>query len=223
MFDIIKAGGWVMLPIILCSIISMAIIIERFWTLQRKHIVPKGLVTQVWRWIKEGRLDKKRVEILRNHSPLGRILAAGLVNMHRDREVMKAGIEEVGSQVVHDLERYLSTLGTIAEIAPLLGLLGTVTGIIRMMIAVGTGGLGNPALLSAGLAEALITTAAGLFVAIPALIFYRYFRRLVDSLVVSMEQEALKMIDVLYIEREALKDIKYDATQTVHTLSNSPQ
>ena len=202
MFEIIKAGGWVMFPILLCSILSMAIIGERFWTLRRRNIAPKGLVAQVWKWVKEGKLDKKRLNSLRTHSPLGKILAAGLVNMHLGREAMKTSIEEVGNQIVHELERYLNTLGTIAEITPLLGLLGTVTGIIRMMTAVGEAGLGNPTVLSSGLAEALLTTAAGLFVAIPAFIFYRYFRGLVDTLVVTMEQEALKMLDVLQSERE---------------------
>lgn len=202
MFEILRAGGWVMVPIILCSVVAMAIIGERFWTLRRKHVVPKGLVTQVWKWAKENKLDKQRLNLLRNHSPLGRILAAGLVNQHHDREMMKASIEEASSQVIHDLEKYLNTLGTIAEIAPLLGLLGTVTGIIRMFAAIGEVGLGNPIVLSSGLSEALITTAAGLFVAIPAFVFYRYFRGLVDELILSMEQEALKMIDVLHGERE---------------------
>lgn len=202
MFEIIRAGGWVMVPIILCSVVAMAIIGERFWTLRRKHVVPKGLIAQVWKWAKENKLDKQRLNLLRNHSPLGRILAAGLVNQHHDREMMKASIEEASSQVIHDLEKYLNTLGTIAEIAPLLGLLGTVTGIIRMFAAIGEVGLGNPIVLSSGLSEALITTAAGLFVAIPAFVFYRYFRGLVDELILSMEQEALKMIDVLHGERE---------------------
>ncbi len=202
MFEIIKAGGWVMWPIILCSIISMAIIGERFWSLQRKYVIPKGLVSQVWKWVKEDKIDKIRLDFLRKSSPLGRILAAGLLNMHHNREVMKSGIEEVGNQVVHELERYLNTLGTIAEITPLLGLLGTVTGIIKMFAVVGSGGLGNPALLSGGLSEALVSTAAGLTVAIPSFVFYRYFRGLVDGLVVSMEQEALKLIDIVAGERE---------------------
>ncbi len=202
MLEIIKAGGWMIWPIILCSIIATAIIGERFWTLQKKYVVPKGLVTQVWRWIKEGKLDKKRLNALRNNSPLGRILAAGLVNRYHDRDMMKASIEEASSQVIYSLERYLNTLGTIAEIAPLLGLLGTVTGMIRMFAAIGEVGLGNPTVLSSGLSEALMTTAAGLFVAIPAFVFYRYFRGVVDELTLSMEQEALKMIDVLHGERE---------------------
>ncbi|MCV6639378.1 MotA/TolQ/ExbB proton channel family protein [Candidatus Albibeggiatoa sp. nov. NOAA] len=203
MFELFKAGGWVMIPLLICSIVAFAIIIERFWTLQRGKVVPKNLVPQVWKWVKDDRLDKARIDALRINSPLGQILAAGLVNMHHDREMMKASIEEVANKVVHDLERYLNTLGTIAEIAPLLGLLGTVTGIIRMMTQVGEVGLGNPMVLSSGLSEALMTTAAGLVIAIPAFIFYRYFRGLVDELVVSMEQETLKMLDILHGDREA--------------------
>ncbi len=203
MFEFFKAGGWVMIPLLVCSIIALAIIIERFWTLQRSKIVPKNLVPQVWKWVKDDRLDKARIDALRGSSPLGQVLAAGLVNMHHDREMMKASIEEVANKVVHDLERYLNTLGTIAEISPLLGLLGTVTGIIRMMSQVGEVGLGNPLVLSSGLSEALMTTAAGLVIAIPAFIFYRYFRGLVDELVVLMEQEALKMLDILHGDREA--------------------
>ncbi|MEN9848917.1 MAG: hypothetical protein RL368_1657 [Pseudomonadota bacterium] len=203
MFDILKAGGWVMYPIILCSVIAMTIIIERFWSLRRRYVLPSGLTQQVSKWVQEGgKVDNKRLEILRNNSPLGKVLAAGLVNMEHGREMMKASVEEVGSQIVHELERYLNTLGTIAEIAPLLGLFGTVTGIIRMFAAIGVVGLGNPSALSAGLSEALIATAAGLAVAIPTVVFYRYFRGLVDELVVSMEQEALKLIDTLHGDRE---------------------
>ncbi len=202
MLDIIRAGGWIVWPIILGSVLAMAIIGERFWALQRKKVVPKGLVAQVWKWAKEGKLDKQRLNLLRNNSPLGRILAAGLANKPRNRDTMKASIEEASGQVIHDLEKYLNTLGTIAEVAPLLGLLGTVAGMIRMFAAVGEVGLGNPMVLSSGLSEALITTAAGLTVAIPAFIFYRYFRGVVDELVLSMEQEASKMINILYGERE---------------------
>lgn len=203
MFEILKAGGWVMYPIILCSIIAMTIIIERFWSLRRRYVLPNGLTQQVSKWVQEGgKIDNKRLDVLRNNSPLGQVLAAGLVNIEHGREMMKASIEEVGSQVIHNLERYLNTLGTIAEIAPLLGLFGTVTGIIRMFAAIGVVGLGNPSALSAGLSEALIATAAGLAVAIPTVVFYRYFRGLVDELVVLMEQEALKLIDTLHGDRE---------------------
>ncbi|ALG69552.2 MotA/TolQ/ExbB proton channel family protein [Beggiatoa leptomitoformis] len=203
MFQIIVAGGWVMLPILLCSIAALAIIGERFWSLQRKYIIPKGLINQVWKRMQEGNFDKKHLEVLRNNSPLGKMLAAAIAHMHHDREMMKSGISEVTNEVVHDLEKYLNTLGTIAEISPLLGLLGTVTGIISMFAAVGEHGLGNPAVLSNGLSEALITTAAGLFVAIPTFVFYRYFRGKVDQFLVDMEQETLKMIDIIHGEREA--------------------
>lgn len=202
MLEIIRAGGWIIWPIILCSVFAMAIIGERFWALQRKKVVPKGLVAQVWKWLKDGKLDKQRLNLLRKNSPLGQILAAGLANKSNNRETMKASIEDASSQVIHDLEKYLNALGTIAEIAPLLGLLGTVTGMIRMFAAVGEVGLGNPMVLSSGLSEALLTTAAGLTVAIPAFIFYRYFRGLVDELVLSLEQEASKLIDVLHNGRE---------------------
>ncbi|RKZ43062.1 MAG: MotA/TolQ/ExbB proton channel family protein [Candidatus Parabeggiatoa sp. nov. 3] len=202
MLEIIQSGGLIIWPIILCSVIAMAIIGERFWSLQAKKVVPKGLVAQVWKWAKEGKLDKQRLARLRNHSPLGLILVAGLVNRSHNRDMMKDAIQEASNRVIHDLEKYLNTLGTIAEITPLLGLLGTVMGMIRMFAAIGEVGLGNPMVLSSGLSEALVTTAAGLTVAIPAFIFHRYFRGVVDELVLSMEQEALKMVDVLHGERE---------------------
>ncbi|MBE9563511.1 MAG: MotA/TolQ/ExbB proton channel family protein [Proteobacteria bacterium] len=202
MLEFIKAGGWIMGPLILCSVLATAIIIERFWFLRKKNIVPKNLVPQVWKWVKSNKLDKQKIVILRNHSPLGQILAAGLVNRNHSRAMMKLSIEEASGQVIHSLEKYLNTLGTIAEISPLLGLLGTITGMIRMFAAIGEVGLGNPLVLSGGLSEALITTAAGLTVAIPAFIFYRYFRSLVDELIMSMEQEAVKMLDILHGNRE---------------------
>lgn len=202
MFEFVKAGGWLMLPILLCSVVAMAIIVERFWSLQRSRISPENLVAQVWQWAKAGVLDARHIQALRVGSPLGRVLAAGLVNLHHDREVMKEGIEEVGRHVVHDLERYLNTLGTIASISPLLGLLGTVIGMIKVFGAITTQGVGDPSVLAGGIAEALITTAAGLSVAIPTLMFYRYFRGKVNLLVVTMEQEALKMVEVLHGERE---------------------
>jgi biopolymer transport protein ExbB len=202
MFEILSAGGWIMIPILLCSIIATAIIIERFWTLQKEYIIPADLVPKIWKWIKEDDLDKGQLIFLHNHSPMGEILAAALTNRNHSREIMKASIEEASNQVLHKLEKYLNTLGTIAEIAPLLGLLGTVTGMIAMFAAVGEVGLGNPKILSGGLSEALITTATGLSVAIPAFIFYRYFRGVVDELILTMEQEALKIIDVLHGDRE---------------------
>jgi len=202
-FELVKAGGWVMLPLLACSVIALAIVIERLWSLQRRRVTPDNLVAQVWQWARAGVLDDARVQSLRQGSPLGRVLAAGLVYRDAERDVMKESIEEVGRHVVHDLSRYLNTLGTIASIAPLLGLLGTVFGMIKMFVASSQAGTGDAAVLAGGIAEALITTAAGLMIAIPALMFHRYFLGRVEALVVVMEQEALKLIEVLHGERAA--------------------
>ena len=202
MFEMVQAGGWLMLPILLCSIIALAIVGERFWSLQQKRINPATLVSQVWQWYKSDNLTDQNIEALANTSPLGRVLAAGLVNRHHPREIMKESIEDTGRQVVVELERYLNTLGTIASITPLLGLLGTVIGMIKVFAAITSHGVGNPSVLAGGISEALITTAAGLSVAIPSLIFYRYFRGKVDELVIKMEEEALKIVDVMHGDRE---------------------
>ena len=201
MFEIVQAGGSLMIPIILCSVISAAICVERFWTLRASQIAPRNLLVQVWNWIKNNELDAKRLRELRSGSPLGKILAAGVTNHRGGRDVMKESIEEVASHVVHELERYLNTLGTVAAITPLLGLLGTVIGMIRVFTSMKLEGTGNEAVLAGGISEALITTAAGLTVAIPSLFFYRFFQRRIDNLVVGMEQEALKLIDVMHSER----------------------
>lgn len=202
MLELIKAGGLLMWPILLCSVISLAIIAERFWSLQQKRIAPKNLVGRVWQWEKVGHLDAKRIHDLRIGSPLGKILAAGLVNRAHEREVMKESIEEVGRHVAHELERFLNTLGTIASITPLLGLLGTVIGMIKVFAVITAHGVGDPSVLAEGISVALLTTAAGLSVAIPTLMFHRYFRGKVDELIVTMEQEALKMVDVMHGLRE---------------------
>lgn len=202
MFELVKAGGWLMLPIVACSVISLGIIIERIWTLQRKRVIPENLVAQVWQLHKKGELTNLHINTIRQGSPLGRILAAGLVNRMHSREIMKEAIEEVGRQVVHELERFLTTLGTIASIAPLLGLLGTVIGMIKVFSAIMIAGVGNPGELAGGISEALITTAAGLSVAIPSIMFHRYFEGRVGLLVVGMEEEALKMVEVMQGARE---------------------
>lgn len=191
-----------MLPIILCSIAAMAIIAERFWSLQKKKILPPELVAQVWKLYRESKLDEITLRRLKTSSPLGCVLAAGLANRMHGREVMKECIEEAGRQVVHDLDRFLNSLGTIASIAPLLGLLGTVLGMIQVFSAIVTYGVGNPGVLAGGISVALITTAAGLIVAIPSLAFHRYFVRLVDEYVVNMEEEALKLVEIIHGNRE---------------------
>ncbi|MES9831663.1 MAG: MotA/TolQ/ExbB proton channel family protein [Candidatus Thiodiazotropha sp. LLP2] len=202
MFELVKSGGWLMLPIIVCSIVALGIVIERIWSLQRKKVMPDYLMKQILQLHQEDKLSLADLSKLKNSSPLGRILAAGLVNRNHDKDVMKEAIEEVGRQVVHELERYLNTLGTIASISPLLGLLGTVIGMIKVFSVIVTSGVGDPGVLAGGISEALITTAAGLSVAIPTLMFHRYFTGLIDRLVIGMEERALKMVEVIHGERE---------------------
>jgi biopolymer transport protein ExbB len=200
-FEIVKAGGWLMLPIILCSVVAIAIVIERFWTLNPARIAPRHTLAEVWAKLKHNQLDAAQLRELRLSSPLGQILAAGLVNARAGRAIMTESIEQAAAHVVHDMERYLSTLGTIASIAPLLGLLGTVFGMIQVFSEIMTLGSGNAAVLAGGISQALITTAAGLCVGIPALIFYRTFLRRVASLVVELERESIKLVDALHSSR----------------------
>jgi len=201
-FELIRNGGWLMLPIILCSIGAMGIVAERFWSLRRKNILPPDLVPYIWRKVKADKLDDAEIRRIRLSSPLGTILASGLINSRHGREMMKTSIEETGRQVIHELEHFLNSLGTIASVTPLLGLLGTVVGMIKVFAAIMIHGVGDPGILAGGISEALITTAAGLTVAIPSLIFHRYFERLVDEYVLNMEEEALKLIDVMHGDRE---------------------
>jgi len=190
-----------MLPIITCSIVALAITIERFWTLQKERVTPKYLAAKIWQWSNDGKLDENRIFQIRKSSPLGRVLASGLLNKNYDREIMKESIEETGRHVAYELQRFLNTLGTIAAISPLLGLLGTVIGMIQVFSVITSVGVGDPGELAGGISKALITTAAGLSVAIPSLIFVRYFRRRVDGLVVGMEEEAIKLVEVMHGQR----------------------
>ncbi len=190
-----------MLPIITCSIVALAITIERFWTLQKERVTPKYLAAKIWQWSKDGKLDENRIFQIRKSSPLGRVLASGLLNKNYDREIMKESIEETGRHVAYELQRFLNTLGTIAAISPLLGLLGTVIGMIQVFSVITSVGVGDPGELAGGISKALITTATGLSVAIPSLIFVRYFRRRVDGLVVGMEEEAIKLVEVMHGQR----------------------
>lgn len=201
MESIVFAGGWLMLPLVLCSIVVIAITIERFWTLDPKKITPKHQLAQVWGWIKNNQVTQERLKELQTSSELGKIIAAGLSNSKNGRDVMKDSIEDAASQVIHGMERYIGVLGTIAAVAPLLGLLGTVLGMIKVFVAIELQGTGNAGALAGGISEALITTAAGLVVAIPAMISHRYFIRRIDSLSVTMEQECIKLIDALHSER----------------------
>ena len=186
-----------MWPILLCSVVAVGIIVERFWTLSKGTVAPKGLAGQVQRLVEAQQLNNQNTLAIKKSSPLGRILAAALENMHSTHDVMKEAVEEAGRHVVHDLERYLNTLGTIAAITPLLGLLGTVIGMIKVFASITAFGVGDPTVLAGGISEALITTAAGLSVGIPSLMFYRYFRGRVNELTVNMEQEAVSLIEIV--------------------------
>nr|WP_245399695.1 MotA/TolQ/ExbB proton channel family protein [Atopomonas sediminilitoris] len=201
-WELVSAGGWMMLPIILCSIMAVAITAERLWSLRPSKVTPAHLVGQVWRWIKDKQLNSQKLRELRSDSPLGEILAAGLANSKHGREIMKECIEEAAQRVIHDLEKYLNALGSIAAVAPLLGLLGTVLGMIEIFSAFTGAGMANAPVLASGISKALITTAAGLMVAIPALFFHRYLLRRVDELVVGMEQEAVKLVEVVQGNRD---------------------
>lgn len=191
-----------MWPLLMCSVGAMGIIAERFWTLQRRNIMPDDMVAQVWKLYRERKLDEATLRRLKASSPLGRIIATGVMNSTHGREIMKESIEDVGRQVTHELERFLDALGTIAEISPLLGLLGTVFGMIEIFSELMQHGAGDPTVLAGGISVALITTATGLTVAIPSLVFHRFFLRRVDDYIVNMEAEALRLIEIMQGERE---------------------
>ena len=202
MLEILIAGGWPMVPILLCSAVALAIILERFWSLRRKSVVPPELGEQVLAWARTRKLDPGHIETLRANSPLGEILAAALSVRNRSREIIKERVEDTGRHVVHRLERFLNTLGTIALISPLLGLLGTVFGLIEMFFAVMVSGVGDPLKMAGGIGQALVCTATGLCVAIPAYFFHRYFRGRVADYVVDMEEQTIRLIDELSAHAE---------------------
>ena len=201
MFEIVKAAGWPIWPLLLASIISVALIIERLVALRRAKVVPAGLLQRAVGEFRRGADNSKLLEDLERHSPLGRVLAAGLRNVGHSRDVMKESIEEAGSFVTHDLNRYLTTLGTIASIAPLMGLFGTVIGMIEIFGSQ-TPGSGNPQQLAQGISIALYNTGFGIFIAIPSVIFWRHFRALVDGFVVEMEQQAVRLVEIMHGERK---------------------
>jgi biopolymer transport protein ExbB len=197
MLEIVQAGGWLMAPIIACSVIAVAIILERLWTLQERRVLPVSVANHVSGLMQQDQIDVKQIQEVQQSSPFGQVLAAGLAYRHATRDVLKEVVEDTGRHVVHELERYLGTLGTIAAISPLLGLLGTVSGMIRSFTAITADGVPNPAVLAGGISEALVATAAGLTVAIPSLIAYRYLRGRVEGLVVKIEKESMRFIEAL--------------------------
>ncbi len=199
MLEILKAGGWPMIPILFCSAVALAIILERFWTLRRTAVIPPELADQVMNWVRTRKLDPQHIDALRQTAPLGELYAAALDVRNRPRDVIKERIEDTGRHVMHSLERFLTTLGTIALIAPLLGLLGTVIGMINMFFAVLVSGVGDPTKMAGGIGEALVCTASGIVVAIPAYIFHRYFRGRVTELAIDMEKKVNVLTDELAI------------------------
>ncbi|MFO1257356.1 MAG: MotA/TolQ/ExbB proton channel family protein [Gammaproteobacteria bacterium] len=197
MLEMLKAGGLLMLPILGCSILAFAIILEKFWRLREGKIVPIDLAPKVLHWVNQQQLTVKHLQQLMSMGPLGQILSVGLECLDEGGEAMKSRMEAQGRHVIMELEKYLNVLGTIAAAGPLLGLLGTVVGMIQMFSAFHLEGLNQPDLLAAGIAKALITTAFGLSVAIPSLMFHRYFQRRVDELTYKLEREALRLVDGL--------------------------
>lgn len=202
MFELIQAGGMAMWPLLLFSVAALAIIGERFWSLQRRLVCPPNLVPQVEQWLARDELDESRIALIRSSSPLGRVVAAGLEHREQGREIVKEALENAGRHTVPDLERYLRTLGTIGTIAPFLGLLGTVLGMIEMFSGISDRGIGDPSIVASGISQALVATATGLAVAIPSVMFYRFFRGRVAELLLDMEQEALRLIEILQGERQ---------------------
>ena len=197
MLELIKAGGWVMVPILLLGVLALAIIIERFWSLRTKEVLPPGLGAEVREWARGRQLDPQHIEVLRRNSPLGEVLAAALDVRYRPRELIKERVEDVGRHVAHHMERFLNTLGTIASVSPLLGLLGTVFGMIQMFLKILTTGVGDVNQLAGGIGQALISTAGGLCVAIPAVMFHRYFRGRIAEYVIEMEKSAIALLDTI--------------------------
>lgn len=197
MLELVKAGGWPMIPLLILSALALAIIIERLWTLRRRAVLPPQLGQEVRAWAASGKLDPAHIESLRATAPLGALLAAALDVRNRPREEIRERIEDVGRHLVHRMERYLNTLGTISAAGPLLGLFGTVVGMIQMFMVINDHGIGDVNQLAGGIGKALVCTATGMIVAIPALMAHRWFRGRIAEYIVAMEHEAIALVDVL--------------------------
>ncbi len=197
MWELVKAGGWPMVPLLLLGVLALAIVLERFWSLRRNEVLPPGLGQEVRNWAARGKLDASHIDSLRANSPLGALLAASLEARNRPRDQIRERIEDTGRHLVHRMGRFLNALGTIASAGPLLGLLGTVVGMIQMFLGILDHGVGDVGQLAGGIGKALVCTATGMMVAIPALMFHRYFRGLIDGYVIEMEQEASALLDAL--------------------------
>ena len=199
--EIIKAAGWPIWPIIFCSIVSLAIIVERFYSLRREAVVPKHLLAETINKLKTVGASQDLMSATEKSSPLGQVFVAGLKNLENSKEATKEAIEEAGLEVAQEMERYLTTLGTIATMAPLLGLLGTIIGMIEIFGVSTSTGVTDPAQLAHGISIALYNAAFGIIVAVPSLVFYRHFRSTVDSLIVQMEIQAVKLVEMTHGNR----------------------
>ena len=202
MIELVKAGGWPMIPLVLLTLLAVAIIAERFWTLRRTEVLPQGLGEEVRNWARRGQMEQQHIESLRATSPLGELLAAALDGRHQPRDVIRERVEDTGRRIVHRMEKYLNTLGSIASAGPLLGLFGTVVGMIQMFLVIGNHGVGDVNQLAGGIGKALVCAATGMIVAIPALMFHRYFKGRINGYVVEMEHEAAQLLDVLESRRK---------------------
>jgi biopolymer transport protein ExbB len=197
MYDFVVKGGVLMIPIALCSIIALAIFLERLWSLRRSRVIPRDFLIEIEDLIRREKIPEAITRCRKDNSSMANIIVAGIRNFGKRREIVKESIEEIGRREAATLERYINVVGTIAAIAPLLGLLGTVVGMIKAFNVISIQGVGNPSSLAGGISEALITTAAGLVVAIPTFVLYRYLANKADALIVEMEEHSIRMVDLL--------------------------
>ncbi len=197
MYDFVVKGGVLMIPIALCSIIALAIFLERLWSLRRSRVIPRDFLIEIEDLIRREKIPEAVTRCRKDNSSMANIIVAGIRNFGKRREIVKESIEEIGRKEAATLERYINVVGTIAAISPLLGLLGTVFGMIKAFNVISIQGVGNPSSLAGGISEALITTAAGLVVAIPTFVLYRYLANKADALIVEMEEHSIRMVDLL--------------------------
>ncbi len=202
MFDILLAGGWLMVPLLICSVAVIGISFDRYTTLIATKVAPTGLLADTWDALQNGKLDTSAIHKLKSESPLGAIFAAGLNSSRQGREVMRDSMESQASHEIHQLEKYMAPLHMIGQVAPLLGLLGTVIGMINVFTVMVAQGAGNAEVLAGGISQALVTTAAGLIVAIPAMLLHRYFQRRLEYIVVRMERDSATLVDAVHSARK---------------------
>jgi biopolymer transport protein ExbB len=214
----IQAGGWLMIPLVLSSLVAIAVVLALFMTLKKSKVTPEGLTDKAQKLARSGKMTKSHIQQIREGSLLGSVLAAGLENINQPRHVIRESIEESGRHAIHKMDKYMTTLGTIAAIAPLLGLLGTVVGMIVVFNEMlKQGGVGNPADLAGGISQALVTTAFGISIAVPALIFHRYFRGKINDYAIEMEKQAIRLLDIVNAPSRRATDITSKPAQKPRT------